>query len=143
LQARVEDARRTLGLVHKQLRTFGDQIAVFRSMPMSKGKLDLYFDSLLGTAQPGASSREQSNRSKALEKLCFNFFDERNTLSGMRGSLWAALNAATEFADHQRCFRGPNDLARKESRLDSIWFGASNDFKQSAYRSALQLVGLN
>jgi len=61
----------------------------------------------------------------------------------MKGTLWAAFNAATEFADHQRRFRGGTDLARRESRLDSIWFGSSNDFKQAAYRSALELAGLN
>jgi hypothetical protein len=53
------------------------------------------------------------------------------------------LNAATEFADHQRRFRGKSDLARAESRLDSVWFGLSNDFKRTAYRSALTLAGLN
>jgi len=90
-----------------------------------------------------ASDRERANRSRAIDQLHGNFANEQNNLAGMRGTLWAALNAATEFADHQRRFRGKDDLARKESRLDSIWFGSSNDFKQEAYRSAMELAGLN
>jgi hypothetical protein len=80
---------------------------------------------------------------RALERLQENFQDATNVLPGMRGTLWAAFNAATEFADHQRRFRGKSDLARAQNRLNSIWFGSGNDFKQTAYRSALELAGLN
>jgi hypothetical protein len=78
-----------------------------------------------------------------MDQLQSNFEDDRNTLPGMRGTLWAALNAATEFADHQRRFRGTSSAARAENRLDSIWFGSSADFKGVAYRSAQELAGLN
>ena len=61
----------------------------------------------------------------------------------MRGTLWAALNAATEYADHQRRFRGTTQAGRAENRLDSIWFGSANAFKQDAYRSAVELAKLN
>ncbi|MGD0140169.1 MAG: DUF932 domain-containing protein [Tepidisphaeraceae bacterium] len=143
LQGRVEDARQTLGLVKKRLKTFGQEIDVLRSVQMANGRLQRYFDSLLTPLGNQPSDRERTNRLRAMDQLHANFADDQNTLPGMRGTLWAALNAATEFADHQRRFRGTNDLARRESRLDSIWFGSSNDFKQGAYRSALELAGLN
>ncbi|MGD0465001.1 MAG: DUF932 domain-containing protein [Tepidisphaeraceae bacterium] len=143
LQGRVEDAQQTLGLVKKRLKTFGQEIEVLRSVEMANGRLQRYFDSLLAPVANDASDRERANRLRALDQLHANFADDQNTLPGMRGTLWAALNAATEFADHQRRFRGTSDLARRESRLDSIWFGSSNDFKQEAYRSALELAGLN
>jgi hypothetical protein len=133
----------TLGLARKRLKMFGEDIAVFRSVEMANGRLNRYFDSLLPAVANGASDRERSNRLKSLDRLHGNFNNELNTLQGMRGTLWAALNAATEFADHQRRFRGTSDLVRRENRLDSIWFGSSDDFKQSAYRSALALAGLN
>jgi hypothetical protein len=125
------------------LKSFGEEIDVFRSVPMANGRLQRYFDSLLVPVGNDSSDRERSNRLRALDQLHGNFASEMNTLPGMRGMLWAALNAATEFADHQRQFRGTSDLSRRESRLDSIWFGSSNDFKQGAYRSALELAGLN
>jgi len=143
LQGRVEDAQKTLGLVKKRLKTFGHEIDVLRSVEMANGRLQRYFDSLLAPLGNQPSDRERTNRLRAMDQLHANFADDQNTLPGMRGTLWAALNAATEFADHQRRFRGTNDLARRENRLDSIWFGSSNDFKQGAYRSALELAGLN
>ena len=143
LQDRVEEARQTLGLVRKRLKTFGHEIEVFRALPMNNGRLQRYFDGLLPQIGRDASERERSNRLRALDTLHANFANQTNTLTGMRGSLWAAFNAATEFADHQRRFRGTGEAGRSENRLESIWFGSSNNFKQSAYRSALELAALN
>ena len=65
------------------------------------------------------------------------------SLSPIRRTPWAAYNAVSEWADHQRKFRGVDDQAREESRLDSIWFGSSNRIKQDAYGAALALASLN
>jgi phage/plasmid-like protein (TIGR03299 family) len=100
LKGRVEDARQTLGLVKKRLKSFGEEIDVFRSVAMANGRLQRYFDSLLAPLGNDPSKRERSNRLQALDRLHSNFCNELNTLTGMRGTLWAALNAATEFADH-------------------------------------------
>lgn len=143
LQGRVDEARETLGLVHRRLKTFGHEVEVLRQIPMTNGRLSRYFDGLLPPLAKTATDRERTNRLAAMDKLNANFVNDLNTLPGMRGTLWAALNAATEFADHQRRFRGTTSAAKAENRLDSIWFGSSNDFKQTAYRSALELTGLN
>ena len=95
------------------------------------------------TFRKDASDRERTNRLNAMDQLSTAFENPMNTLPGMRGTLWAALNSATEYADHHRRFRGASDQQRRENRLDSVWFGASNDFKQTAYQGALELAGLN
>ena len=143
LQGRVREAQETLGLVRQRLLSFDREIKSFRSVPMVNGKLERYFEALLPAASSDAGEREKNNRRRSLEQLQVNFNGDTNSLAGMRGTFWAALNAATEFADHQRRFRGTDDLARRQNRLDSIWFGSSNEFKQRAYRSALELVGSN
>lgn len=143
LQGRVNEARETLGLVQKRLKHFGREVDVFRSVPMVNGRLARYFDGLLPPLDKNPTDREWKNRLRSLDKLNVNFTNELNTLPGMRGTLWAALNAATEFADHQRRFRGNTSTVKAENRLDSIWFGSSADFKQGAYRSALELAGVN
>jgi len=90
-----------------------------------------------------ATPRERKNRDAALEKLQINFADPTNTVGGMKGTLWAAFNAATEYADYQRRFRSTSQTAKAENRLDSIWFGSGNEFKQLAYGRALELVKPN
>lgn len=116
---------------------------MFHSVPMANGRLHRYFDGLLPVLGREASDRERANRLKSLDTLHVNFNNELNTLPGMRGTLWAALNAATEFADHHRRFRGTTSAAKAENRLDSIWFGSSAEFKATAYRSAMELAGMN
>lgn len=143
LQSQIIQARETLGLAHRQLKTLGDQIFAMKAVPMTRGRLDRYFNGLLPDLPQQPTNREKKNREAAIQKLHVNFTDPTNTVGGMRGTLWAALNAATEYADHQRRFRGESPAAKAESRLDSIWFGSANDFKQSAYRLAIEMAGRN
>lgn len=70
---------------------------------------------LLPPLSKEASERERTNRLNALDQLNGAFENPMNNLPGMRGTLWAALNAATEYADHHRRFRGANDQQRREN----------------------------
>lgn len=143
LQSQVDQARVTLGLAHRRLKTFGEEVGAMKAVPMTGGRLERYFNSLLAPLGDRPTDGERKNRAAALERLNVNFTDATNTVGGMRGTLWAALNAATEYADHHRRVRGSNPGARAENRLDSIWFGSGHDFKQAAYRSALDLIRSN
>jgi phage/plasmid-like protein (TIGR03299 family) len=143
LQSRVDQARTTLGLAQRRMKAFGQEVVAMRKVEMGRESLNKYFNTIVSPLSSGASQRERNNRERSLDHLMENFSNDTNSLPGMRGTLWGAFNAATEFADHQRRFRGNNDLARRENRLDSIWFGTSADLKATAYRSALELAQLN
>ena len=58
----------------------------------------------------------------------------------MKHTAWAAYNAVSEWADHQRNYRGMNPAEKLNRRLDSVWFGASHQLKQAAYYGALELA---
>jgi len=58
----------------------------------------------------------------------------------MKHPAWAAYNAVSEWADHQRNCRGLNPAEKLNRRLDSVWFGASHQLKQAAYCGALELA---
>ena len=53
-------------------------------------------------------------------------------------SMWTALNAVTEWADHERTVRGEtkDNTLRRHSNL----FGTSADFKRKALDVAFQMV---
>lgn len=57
-----------------------------------------------------------------------------NNLPHVRGTLWAAYNAVTEYAD----FRSANTT--QSHRLDSVWFGAAASLKHRALQTALELA---
>ena len=143
LQQRVQDARFALGLVRERLDDFGEEIEALRRVSMHNGRLRKFFDKVLPPLPSDATERTRHNRQQALEKLQDNFDNELNRLPGMRGSLWAAFNAVSEFADHDRVFRGHDEQSRRENRLNSIWFGRSQQLKQRAYELALLLAGVN
>ena len=143
LQERVAEAQATLGLVQRRLKLFQQEVDLLRSVSMNAMRLDRYFDSLLPPLSVRASDKERANRLRTLDQLHANFDNDTNSLPGMKGSAWAAFNAVSQWADHQRHFRGKAELARAENRLDSVWFGSSHDLKQAAYTAALEWAGLN
>jgi phage/plasmid-like protein (TIGR03299 family) len=66
-----------------------------------------------------------------------SLFDGRGRGAGLpsaRGTAFGALNAVTEFVDHERRARST------DYRLDSAWFGHGAALKQKALEQALQLV---
>ena len=56
-----------------------------------------------------------------------------NQLPKVRGTMWAAYNAVTEYVDHHR---GADD----EKRLESAWFGQGIGMKNTALAVALTVA---
>lgn len=65
----------------------------------------------------------------------------RQTLDGIEGTAWAALNAVTEWSDHERTVRRGQSVTESEARQHSNLMGSSSDFKTQAFERALELVG--
>lgn len=55
-------------------------------------------------------------------------------LPGVRGTVWGAVNAVTEYVDHYR----PNRSL--ENRINSAWFGIGGTIKERALETARELV---
>jgi len=77
-----------------------------------------------------------------------NLDDERQLVGGIGGTAWAALNAVTQWADHERTVRvteatgnGRTESdAQREARVLSNWVGSCADWKAVALREAAQLL---
>jgi phage/plasmid-like protein (TIGR03299 family) len=133
LQARVQEAREKLGLLTKRFDRFGEEIQALVRRQLSSTELADYFDGLL-------PDQSEKGKQKVRDAWLTNWYGELNNLAGIRGSAWAAFNAVSEWADHQRGVRGGSDLERADNRLNSIWFGSSHRLKQQAFDRALELV---
>lgn len=140
LDDRVREARQKLGVIAARFDQFDDELHAMLNTAMTGSRLNDYFDDLLPSA---GTDRQEKSRVETLAAFNGNFENETNTLPGVRGTAWAAYNAVSEWADHQRKFRGKSAQAKAENRLSSVWFGASNTLKQRAYRSALELAQSN
>ena len=141
LEERVREAREKLGVVVARFDRFDEELHAMLSVQMTGRKLDDYFEQQLPAPTGEMTDRQKANRKAILQSFRANFEDPANTLPGVRGTAWAAYNAVSQWADHQRQFRGRDDHQRQENRLSSVWFGASHQLKQQAYRGALALAG--
>jgi phage/plasmid-like protein (TIGR03299 family) len=141
LDGRVKEARDKLGIVAARFDRFDEELHAMLDRHMKPLQLERYFDGVLPPLPRDASERQQRNRKQTVEQFHTNFNNDTNTLPGVRGTAWAAYNAVSEWADHERQFRGGNDRQRAENRLSSVWFGSSAQIKQRAYGQALELAG--
>lgn len=142
LYQRVEEARKALGLVSQRLDRFSVEVKLLCDKQLSTRQLVNYFGDLMPESE-GGTDRQKANRDRTIHQFQANFENPTNTLLGIRGSAWAAYNAISEWADHQRSFRGADSVLRQQRQLDSIWFGSSNELKQQAWSSALELAMAN
>lgn len=63
----------------------------------------------------------ESTRSRNVRQEMFRLFEEGigHDLRAIHHSTWAALNAVTEYVDHQRSTRGKTPAERSNNRLES------------------------
>jgi phage/plasmid-like protein (TIGR03299 family) len=133
LERRVGEAREKLGLVSRRVEEFGEQVHALARRSLNQRELTAYFMRLV----EGRSERQQKT---LLEHFSANLEDATNTLPGVRGKLWAAFNAVSEWSDHQATVRGQTDLQRADGRLFSNWFGSSAALKRQAFEAAMAMA---
>jgi len=76
---------------------------------------------------------EKTRKSKAYKRI-LQLFDGSAIGSEMVGqSLWGAVNAVTEYVDHERG-------KARESALDAAWFGEGANLKDRAFTVARELI---
>jgi len=85
-----------------------------------------------------AERKARANRS-ALESIMGNLERERER-SGGAPTGWHALNAVTEYVDHQEPRRGKDDADRQHNRFRNRVFGEGADFKVQATELILETV---
>lgn len=140
LEERVREARQRLGIVAARFDQFDAELHAMLDTPLVTRQVEAYFRDLLPTP---ATDRQRQSRDRMLDQFRANFEDDINILPGVASTAWAAYNAVSQFADHQRNFRGQSAQARAENRLSSVWFGSSHRLKQQAYDAALDLANAN
>jgi phage/plasmid-like protein (TIGR03299 family) len=80
------------------------------------------------------ADRQQQSTSTALAIIEENMEAGRGTENkASRGTWWTALNALTEYFNHQRG-------NRQETRLDNLWFGPGEKDNEKALKVAIELA---
>jgi len=138
---RVEDVRETLGIVNKWYDDFNDKLGLLTHYNMKQKDLDTFLQGM-GFATDAESMEKASTREMNVKKKLIELFETGpgNELPGVKGTLWAAVNAVTDYVDHHKTFRKDGNGSTSMNRLNSVWFGGGNDMKQRAMKVASLMI---
>lgn len=135
---RAREAQRLLGITAKYYDAFGDQARAFAQHSLTREALARYFHDLVPDPKDANPARAITTR-ETLHRL----FEvgKGNALPGVRGTVWAALNAVTEYVDHERPTRLTIGGNERLKRFESSLFGSGAALKERAWNKALTLLG--
>ena len=106
LESRIAEARAKLGIIAARFDKFDDELHAMLAKELTVTEASGYFRGLAGRMFPAARIGRRRTREKVFGQMLDNFDNERNTLPGVKHTAWGAYNAVSEWADHQRKYRG-------------------------------------
>lgn len=134
IKFRVEDAKRVLeghGLIVKSWREKAQALA---AAPMTRAERSAYYESVYAAAfAKPESDRGKARRTNVLREWESLSHSDRNTLDGVGGTAWGALNAVTDWSDH----RSGGEKISRDERTYRGWFGSGAKLKAHAWDEAL------
>ncbi len=129
------------------IRAYGENAVRMAEQGISDEQLQAFFTSVWqranGKLTPEDIKNPKSRRAQKYQgevsQWLANFRDdERQTAQSTNGTVWAALNAITQYANHERTVRNEKQDATR--RVDSVLFGTAGDLNKAAYDAAVALV---
>jgi len=140
VEAKIEDARRALGIVLSDAQKF--EAAVFRMKDKVLSPAELV-DYAVDAAEASFPSNE-SKKEEMIGRIIKNMRDDRQMLPGIEDSAWAAYNAVSQYQDHERGRGKAKVREMTPGRVHSNLFGVSDREKTSSFNkaNALSMIGV-
>jgi phage/plasmid-like protein (TIGR03299 family) len=95
---------------------------------------------VFGKPAPDEADRAKTMRKTREDRLAAIMASPTSQVKGTKDSLFSAMNAVVEFADHDRTTRTSEGGDADESRLFSATFGSGAELKERAWSAALELA---
>jgi phage/plasmid-like protein (TIGR03299 family) len=129
IKGKIDQARQLLGIVNTFYDTFGDITKQLLRKKLTKEELKKYYGDVVFRGLAEVNTPIMNNRLATLNRLFET--GKGNDFPEVRGSVWAALNACSEYVDHYQ---------EVKNRLKNSWFGLGAIMKQRAWDGALSLI---
>ncbi len=142
---KVAMARTVLGTAKRENAKFQEAVTALVNTQLSVGQVREFMEQAWEAAHGKLTNLEgealvkmTSKRDAGVEEWLMLMANEKNSMPGIEGTLWSAMNAATEWEDHQRGrFKS---VKESQARVHSNLFGSAAVAKMRIYRTALSLV---
>ncbi len=133
---RVRDAHQLLGMVNESFDQVGSMMQQMARTEIKSDRLREYFEQILPTPKDeGPQKAKVHDRHNRLVELFETGIGQ--DLPGVGGTVWAGLNAVTQFVDRE------SYTARNREPLNSIWFGEGERIKRLAFETAAKFSGIS
>lgn len=142
LAEKMKQAQLVLGLLDQSANVFEAKVKALAATQLSADQLRFFMEAAFTSAfgkMPDPKREEEAygkmvaKREEVIATWMANLDNERNNLSSIRGTAWAAYNAVSEYHDHQR----GGKVLTHEARVHSNLFGSSDVAKRGAFKAAL------
>lgn len=138
LDAKVNQAKALLGIVEQSFDAFREKARFLADVPVTKAEITRFCERLIPDPGDGSDDKYRAQKRRRIAELMDH---PANALPSMRGTAWAMVNAATQYVDHEMPTYGKSEIAKAESRLQSMWFGTGANLKDKAVDTALAIAG--
>ena len=139
IRSKLDEARQMLGLVNRQFESYAIEAKAMASVTLTSEQRSDYCFKLF----PNIDGQNNTRREKTRAEIMSLMNDQTNTLAGMRGTAWAALNAVTQYVDHsmtKNISTKRTVLEQSEYRMASTIVGHGARIKAEAWENALALI---
>lgn len=133
--ARVKDAHRLIGLINESMDQAGACMQAMAATPVHSDRLSAYYEQVMPLPLDDERGRKRIEQKRMRLAELFETGDG-NQMPGVRGTLWAAYNAVTQYVDRESYTK------RNKEPLNSIWFGAGERMKREAFDVAAKMAGV-
>lgn len=139
IKARLNDVPKLMGIINKRYTEIEDTFKQLLKIQMTDVTLTRYLEDIFPDPKNRKDTKQyeyELSRAKSNREWSKYLFEngEGNRMTGVSGSLWAALNGVTELIDHKITKQSNN------RKLNSVWFGDGAVIKGKAYKAAVEMV---
>jgi len=119
-------ASESMGIIKKQAVKIEELYAEMFKKQLTSESMDAYFKAVVGESTQAENTIVEINRLVEV--------GAGTDLKGVRGSLWGAYNAVTEYYDHYKNYQ------ERTNKLEAIWLGSGATSKEKAFEKAVVLL---
>ena len=141
INRKIEQARKLLGITVKLYDEFEEMAQALVKKQMTEEMIRNFLKKVVPVKGDELTTRGENIRVAMWEKIETG---KGNTLYGVKGTAWAAINGVIEYLDHERTVKKDGgEIGVNELRLTSSWFGTSARTKAKAWDSILEVVQIS
>jgi phage/plasmid-like protein (TIGR03299 family) len=146
MKAKLDEAKRVLGMFDRTTEVFREKVQYLSDKDVSRETLNEFFMQAYSEAYEQIPVNPTTAKQREAREQAFYTMYQWNRKfqidsEKFGSSMWTALNAATDWMQHDDKVRGKDAATREQNRLKSQIFGAIEERTNAAARVAMALAG--